>query len=747
MNLPSACSAWLICTLAAGLAAAEPTPLELSAREFIATGTFSELLAPVQIPGPDKRLPVELVPLLTKAFFDDADADRAHRAWCLAQNYVDQTSLLIPAYMTMLTETNGGDGALEVAQRLAGYGPEAQVAIPLLLRFLEGAPALAETIGDIGRRPDLVLDPLLACVASPDDAVATPAANALSKCGFIACAPRSVPALLARLAELPPALPRRLAEQGNYTVKQTLRLTLIGAIGAIGWQAHEAAPLLRTLLDSDDAVVASAAAEALSLIAAGPSPDAAVLARFALSARSPSDNLQAVNPIRTLGANAAGAVPVLLSAWATADGTTRERLIAMMDAIGPGAGACAPLIADRIAAGHDTSTNDLIVLAHLGAQGFDALNGMPLAAGEQAEYNQAYTYEAIDAPSGAPSMALRDALDNPLPRRRRLGLITLRAWMAYRPDLVDLALPRLDDADLKVRLAAIEVCAAAGPAAQAAVPRLRRSLAIQGPEGLASMKALGQIGPAAGAAVAEIAAALRDQDATTRQAALRTLNQLGEAARSELDAITSLVADPDRSVRRWAAAAACRLAPPRSGMVNALLDGAESDDQDTGRQIAEALIAAGPVTGPGRDQIHEALIGHFWFKALLSQGVDPARDAPRLAELTDLAPDSDAALALASCGAGQPEVIPALHRACNGRSLTMVWACLARLGDEPALAARCIAQQAMHGARKERMAALEILASLGTLALPARPWLEALAHDGDGLIARRALAILLTMQT
>jgi hypothetical protein len=741
--------AWLICTVAAGLAGAESTPIERAAREFIDTGTFSNLLSPPQVPAPDQRLPTELVPLLITALHDP-EPDHAHRAWCLPEGYVDQTSLLVPAYTALLAESNADNGAVEIAQRLGGYGPEAQCAIPVLLRLLEDAPALAETIGNIGRRPDLVLGPLLAHLASPYDAVATPSATALASNGFIAHAPRIVPAPIARLAALPPAIPRRLMMQGPYTAEQTLRLTLIGAIGAIGWPAHAAAPLLRKLIDSDDEVVANAAAVALSLTAAGPSPDAALLARFGLSARAPLDNNLAVSPMWNLGANAAGAVPVLASAWAKADATMRDRLVALIDAIGPAAGACAPLIAERIAESQVPASSDLLVLAHLGEAGFDTLNGLSLARGEKAEYNQESAYAAIATPSGAPGMALRDALENPAPRRRCLGLITLRSWMALRPDLIELALPSIDDADSKVRIAAIEVCGAAGPAAEAAIPRLRRLLAIRGQEGLASMRALGMIGAKAASAVAEIATYLRDNDPWRRRVALSTLCRLGEAARPELDTITSLTTDPDRNVRRWAAAAACRLAPPSTEMVAALIDYTENDEPIIGSDIAEALIAAGPVAGVGRSQIHHLLMhrymGSHWSEALLCQGVEPSTDAPALASRLDLDVDCTADRVLAACGAAQPEVIPALHRACRSRGLPRAWACLARLGDEPALAAQCIAQQAMHGARRERMAALDALAELGTLALPARPWLEALVHDGDGLIALRALAILQTLQ-
>jgi HEAT repeat protein len=733
------------------LTAEEPAPLQTAVRNYVLTGAESPLLEGHYANGEYTPMPIEVARAAMAAYSPtDPDPHGARqRARNLPLRFVDQTCILVPTLTKAIQDLVDEADIHDAVSQLSRYGPEAASAIPALLPLLPHHYEAADALGCIGRRPDLVLDPLIARLDGPDLLVSMHAAEALASVGFIAQAPRIVPALVSRLTRLPPPRPYIDTDPDPPSDEDCLRWFIMRALRDIGWPARSTLPMMRGWLASEHPQLAVNAAEALCEITSGPSHDAAAIARIACADRSPEDRMFSERLIERLGADAAEAVPVLLKAWTSTDPKARPFLMRMMSAIGPAAGNCAPVVVEtiKIDPHNGIPLEQLYELANLGDPGCEELNALIRAAPFIDDRSLIWIYQSVPEPAAAPWPAVTEILADGTPRMRRCGLMCLRAWMRRRSDLFVIALPLLSDADPTVRRAAIEVCGAAGPAAVAAIPQLCGLLTSDGPSTSQIVTALADIGSAVGPTVPAIAACLTHPEVAHRRAASRALARLGLAAQGAQRDLERLIEDPDPEVRRWSAAACCHFVMPTAAILSALVSEMGNSDILKRIDVAEAVISAGPAAHALHDQVREALSLDMkfdvWVKALLSVGIEPASDASLLAQCLDIQNESSAARALAACGIDQPVVLPALHRSCKllgGLPHVRLW--LVRLGDDPIGNTCAIAMRAMHGNREQRLDALDALAELGPLAEPARPWLQALVQDSDPFVAHAARIIL-----
>jgi HEAT repeat protein len=102
-----------------------------------------------------------------------------------------------------------------------------------------------------------------------------------------------------------------------------------------------------------------------------------------------------------------------------------------------------------------------------------------------------------------------------------------------------------------------------------------------------SARTLGEIGPAAKAAVGDLGTALKDGDKEVRRCAAQALGDIGPAAASTAGALASALRDADWQVRRSAAYALGRLG---TGDVESALKAARDDKQEAVRNAAKASL-------------------------------------------------------------------------------------------------------------------------------------------------------------
>ena len=102
-----------------------------------------------------------------------------------------------------------------------------------------------------------------------------------------------------------------------------------------------------------------------------------------------------------------------------------------------------------------------------------------------------------------------------------------------------------------------------------------------------SARTLGEIGPAAKDAVADLGAALKDADKEVRRCAAQALGDIGPASASAAGALTAVLKDADWQVRRAAAYSLGRLG---TRDVEPALKAAKDDSQEAVRKAAKASL-------------------------------------------------------------------------------------------------------------------------------------------------------------
>ncbi|MCI0376214.1 MAG: HEAT repeat domain-containing protein [Gemmataceae bacterium] len=144
---------------------------------------------------------------------------------------------------------------------------------------------------------------------------------------------------------------------------------------------------------------------------------------------------------------------------------------------------------------------------------------------------------------------------------RALGAIPLDKATVALPNLAKL----MSDPDLSVRKAAAEALEFMGPAASAAVPEIASAVSVGDSEArIAAMFALQSIGAEHGkAAVPNLIDALNHADHRVRKAAAETLGRFGPAAHLAVPALRRVLGDDEAGVRAAASDAILSILPPR----------------------------------------------------------------------------------------------------------------------------------------------------------------------------------------
>jgi HEAT repeat protein len=195
------------------------------------------------------------------------------------------------------------------------------------------------------------------------------------------------------------------------------------------------------------------------------------------------------------------------------------------------------------------------------AAGPVAADALVTALGDSDRHVRAVATEALGqvgplSPLVVPALTVRLKDDDPLP--------ALRALARCRPDGLE-AVPEVTA--LLTRTAAAVRWNAARTLGKLGADKALGPLVAALKDEDADVRehaaeALGDIGPAAAAAVEPLTGALRDPNARVRHDAARSLGQIGPAARPAVPALRGLRDDPEPAVREAAARALAALEPP-----------------------------------------------------------------------------------------------------------------------------------------------------------------------------------------
>jgi HEAT repeat protein len=232
-----------------------------------------------------------------------------------------------------------------------------------------------------------------------------------------------------------------------------------------------------------------------------------------------------------------------------------------------------------------------------------------------------------DEDAGVRASALRGLQDfgddaaGALPRVRELlkdgaGEVRLRAaeaaWcVAEDAGAVPVLAELLSDPDEKLRRGAAEFLGEMGPAARAALPALRAALADRAAAAVrvAAAEAVWRIDRDARAAVPALIAALRNRNDQFRDRAAAALGQIGPDAREAAPALAEVVEDEtvDLGVRLTAAEAAWLVSSDVRTTVPVLIDALQSEDKEARTHAAGILERMGPAAADAVPALTEAL--------------------------------------------------------------------------------------------------------------------------------------------
>lgn len=164
-----------------------------------------------------------------------------------------------------------------------------------------------------------------------------------------------------------------------------------------------------------------------------------------------------------------------------------------------------------------------------------------------------------------------------------------------------------DSCHREVRARAVSVLGDIGRhAPQQATELLRGALGDPVPENRANAaRALGNLGPGARGAVADLTGATRDRDAAVRLASLEALARIGVRTNPVIKAFLGALTDSSTAIRRAAAMGAARVAGTNGEVVNALMSAARDRSAWVRVAAVYSLGMAGDTTA--RDALRRAL--------------------------------------------------------------------------------------------------------------------------------------------
>src|SRR5205807_7946970 len=111
-------------------------------------------------------------------------------------------------------------------------------------------------------------------------------------------------------------------------------------------------------------------------------------------------------------------------------------------------------------------------------------------------------------------------------------------------------------------------------------------------------RALGAIGPGAGAAVLALVAKLKDTDPLVRAHSVRTLGLIGEPSKRYVKEIGVLIADKDEKVRREVPQALLRMKPDRSVTIPLFTKILQDGDASVRNMVLHAVAETGAEAVP-----------------------------------------------------------------------------------------------------------------------------------------------------
>lgn len=473
------------------------------------------------------------------------------------------------------------DARVELIDHIAALGQKAKSALPQLLTAARDADPrtrwhAARALGLIGEDSISAVPVLVDLLGDSDPIVVTQAAAAIGMVkaddGRTDTPPQDVAIYAAAVAPL-----MKTAVHADPRARRAA----MNALQRLVPDPAQLAPLFcDQLADSEPAVVMPA------LHTLGDMDAAAV--PFLLEAlKEPKSRYWATVALAEIGPEAAAAVEPLAQLATAGELDERMQATLALAAIGPAADAAVPELVKSLECDEELLRNAAaFALGRIASPAADA----PLekvAAGPNdflatiAAWARAQIYPQDAALAGAAVARLKKGLESDAPGARKAsvsGLSDLAAITAaaVREDLVGTFVKLLHDADADV-----------GTAAGAALVRLqgdavdavRATLADAGTR-LRALEVLAAIGPAARAAVPELTALLADADPLVRSEAAVALAAIGADAAPAVSALEKLLGDAAPADARYAATYALgRIGAAAKPVVPRLLELSKSSDE------------------------------------------------------------------------------------------------------------------------------------------------------------------------
>jgi HEAT repeat protein len=281
--------------------------------------------------------------------------------------------------------------------------------------------------------------------------------------------------------------------------------------------------------------------------------------------------IDAIEILRTMGADAEMAIPSLTQALKQEDPNFRLAAVEALAGIGPKSKSAVPELASLLKDSHEDIR---IVTANLlGQLGLDAESAIP---------------------------SLTAALSDPSPTVRASAITALTAMGSAAKVAIPELITALQDEDPKIRQGATIALGQIGPEAKAAVDALAETL--NAPEKslrISAATALGLIGPAAKVAVPELVRLLDNPDPQLRSFAAIALGKIGEPAQAAIPALTKALDDPDKDVRLNAAGALGRIGVAARSALPKLIENLQDIKEDVRLSTGAAI---GRIAGALQDQ-------------------------------------------------------------------------------------------------------------------------------------------------
>jgi HEAT repeat protein len=216
------------------------------------------------------------------------------------------------------------------------------------------------------------------------------------------------------------------------------------------------------------------------------------------------------------------------------------------------------------------------------------------------------------------------------------GLATLNVAQGVAQDVGTLA-GQVEAGEMPARIAACQQLAALGIKAQAAVPQLMAALKSDNADLQRNAAlALAEVGSHAAAAVPVLIEALGDSDAVVRAAAAHALGEIGPAARDATEKLIGAIADEDPAVRREVRSALHDIAPPREVALPLWIKMLETASPADAAAAVASLAEAGEASVPALVEALNHKDAAYWACLALSEiGAPAAAAVPKLTELLD----------------------------------------------------------------------------------------------------------------